>query len=81
MASTDTSKHGSEEDIGSLIKDGEVSTGPAPTSEVHTRARVASGDNDGESFDLVPVENRRISTTSALLLIANRVIGTASFAL
>lgn len=36
------------------------------------------GDNDGESFDEVPAENRRLGTLSAVMLIANRIIGTVS---
>jgi hypothetical protein len=38
----------------------------------------AAGDG-GESFDLRPENNRRIGTLSAIMLIANRVIGTGIF--
>ncbi|ORY88632.1 high-affinity methionine permease [Leucosporidium creatinivorum] len=41
---------------------------------------VNAGDNDGESFDKVPEANRRIGTFSAVMLIANRMIGTGIFA-
>ncbi|KAF5354599.1 hypothetical protein D9758_011186 [Tetrapyrgos nigripes] len=40
----------------------------------------SASDNDGESFDNVPRENRRIGTLSATMLIANRMIGTGIFA-
>ncbi|KAF9265693.1 high-affinity methionine permease [Marasmius fiardii PR-910] len=35
---------------------------------------------DGESFDQVPPENRRLGTLSAVMLITNRMIGTGIFA-
>ncbi|KAL0581130.1 tRNA ligase [Marasmius crinis-equi] len=35
---------------------------------------------DGESFDRVPQKNRRLGTVSAVMLVANRMIGTGIFA-
>ncbi|KAJ7170582.1 high-affinity methionine permease, partial [Mycena crocata] len=50
-----------------------------PSVEITHRPRGAD-DNDGESFDAVPPENRRLGTLSAVMLIANRIIGTGIFA-
>ncbi|ESK94189.1 high affinity methionine permease [Moniliophthora roreri MCA 2997] len=52
----------------------------APRTGDKVFAAETSSTADGESFDAVPQENRRLGTLSAVMLIANRMIGTGIFA-
>jgi len=73
-----TTAPGSEADLKSLS--GSTSTQAQVLNKDGSAApqlgRIHEGDNDGESFDAVPIENRRISTFSAVMLIANRMVST-----
>ena len=84
MAST-TAPHsgsGSDSDVKSFTGSASASTHAQVFNKDGSLApqlgKIHEGDNDGESFDQVPIENRRISTFSAVMLIANRMVSLAS---